>query len=167
MKPKTFKETDPDSWFDYTGIIVAVVGANKTLPKDKKLVNFVGEGGKVFAEGGEVAYHYRYKKNFLEKVLLSAKFKSEKVNSLVFPEGGPLSMEMAVELPLTWKASDTFLPVEGAYALATANNYPDEAVAAMNGSGLFMSLDAGQIPNNDGQRDALLNQLLELWLKSK
>ncbi len=164
---ETFKDTDPDSWFDYTGIIVAVGGANKTLPKDKKLINFVNEGGKVFAEGGEVAYHYRYKKTFLEKVLLSSKFKNEKVDSLVFPEGGPLSIEMTIELPLTWKASDTFLPVDGAYTLATANNHADEAVAAMNGSGLFMSLDAGQIPNNDGQRDVLLSQLLDLWLKSK
>ncbi len=160
-----FNQTDPESWFDYSGVVIANGKANQKVGTESDFVNFAAEGGKVFVEGGEIHYKYRYDKKFMKYVLLSEKFMSEKVNELAF--GGPIKPEETFTMPENWGASDTFTPVEGAVTLATSVKHEGEAVIASNGNGMSISLDVEQMANDQGQRDRLLTSLLDYWLSGK
>lgn len=164
---QNFADTDPGSWPDYSGIVVSLGKANVALGIEDQLIQFVQQGGKVFAEGGEVLYNHRSQEPFREKVLLAKEFKSEKVAEIIIPEGSPIGSEKTIQMPANWGASDTFIPMDNAISLGFSATHEGETVIASNGANLFISLDVSQIPNEAGERDNLIRGLVDYWLKGK
>jgi hypothetical protein len=161
--------SNPAEWFDYEGVILTYGNITSGVPETLQnyLIAFVEAGGKLFVEGGELAYNHDGT-TFGETVLLAADWHHDNSGDLLsgatditqIPNLMPETMALTYD---NYGSSDAVTVTENATVAGTWSTYTNNASMAFKGNQIaIMYFDLMAMDNDETAKNLVHNFFVHL-----